>query len=288
LKLLSGRLAQDAGSLDLGHNVTIQYYAQHQLEALAPQDTVLETLERVAEPGSRPRLRTLLGSFLFSGDDVDKRVGVLSGGEKARLALARMLIRPSNLMLLDEPTNHLDLQSREVLEEALDEYEGTLVVISHDRYFINRIATSIAEIGGGRAVVFTGDYDTFLERHVAAAAPESGPPAPTADEADQGSREQRRDARRVEAEERNRRYRQRKAREEKIGPIEDEIARLEARDKDIEALQADPDVYRDRDRAKVLARERSEVDSRLKSLYARWEELADNEPDGTGAAKDQA
>jgi ATP-binding cassette subfamily F protein 3 len=280
LKMLSGRLAPDAGSLDLGHNVTVQYYAQHQLEALVPEDTVLETLERVAEPGSRPRLRTLLGSFLFSGDDVDKRVGILSGGEKARLALARMLIRPSNLMLLDEPTNHLDLGSREVLEEALDEYEGTLVVISHDRYFINRIATSIAEVGGGRAVLFTGDYDTFMERHTPVDAP--------ADEADAGSRDQKRDARRAEAEERNRRYRDRKALEEKIRPVEDEIHRLEARDKEIEAQKADPDVYRDPQRAKNLGRERSEIALRLETLYGRWEELAGNEPDGPGPAKKRA
>jgi ATP-binding cassette subfamily F protein 3 len=273
LKLLSGRLAPDAGALDLGHNVSVQYYAQHQLEALVPQDTVLATLERVAEPGARPRLRTLLGSFLFSGDDVDKRVGVLSGGEKARLALARMLIRPSNLMLLDEPTNHLDLQSREVLEEALDEYEGTLVVISHDRYFINRIATSIAEIGGGRAALFAGDYDTFLERHVATDGPAGGSAAAAPDDPDAASRDQKRDAKRIEAEDRNRRYRERKAIEDQLRPVEDEIHGLETRDKEIEALQADPEVYRDPQRAKGLARERTEIAARLATLYARWEEL---------------
>jgi ATP-binding cassette subfamily F protein 3 len=275
LKMLSGRLAPDAGSLELGHNVSVQYYAQHQLEALVPNDTVLETLERVAEPGSRPRLRTLLGSFLFSGEDVDKRVGVLSGGEKARLALARLLIRPSNLLLLDEPTNHLDLQSREVLEEALDEYDGTLVVISHDRYFINRIATSIAEVGGGRAMLFTGDYDTFLERHVPAPAPAAGPGSPAPEDADPGARDQKRDARRAEAEERNRRYRERRAQEDRVRPVEEEIHRLEAREKEIEALQADPEVYRDGDRAKSLGKERSEIASKLAGLYARWEELSE-------------
>ena len=275
LKILSGLVVPDAGAFDLGYNVTVAYYAQHQLEALDPKDTVLETLERVAEPGSRPRLRTLLGSFLFSGDDVDKRVSVLSGGEKARLALARMLIRPSNLMLLDEPTNHLDLQSREVLEDALDEYEGTLVAISHDRYFINRIATSVAEVGGGRAVVFAGDYDTYLERHVAADPGAAESRGIRATEGDTAARDQKKDARRAEAEERNRRYRERKAREEKIGPVEDEIHRLEARDKDIEKLQADPDVYRDPQRSKSLGRERADIAAGLAVLYARWEELAD-------------
>jgi ATP-binding cassette subfamily F protein 3 len=270
LKMLAGSLLPDAGSLDLGHNVSVQYYAQHQLEALVPEDTLLETLERVAEPGSRPRLRTLLGSFLFSGDDVDKRVGVLSGGEKARLALARLLIRPSNLMLLDEPTNHLDLQSREVLEEALDEYEGTLVVISHDRYFINRIATSIAEVGRGRAELFPGDYDTFLERHV---------PAPDAEESAAPPTDAKRASRRSEAEERNRRYRERKAHEERIRPVEDEIHRLETRTKEIDLLQADPDVYRDPQRAKGLGAERSEIASKLKVLYAEWEVLAAGDPE---------
>ena len=274
LKMLSGSVAQDGGTFDLGHNVTVQYYAQHQLEALVREDTVLETLERVAEPGARPRLRTLLGSFLFSGDDVEKKVAVLSGGEKARLALARMLIRPSNLMLLDEPTNHLDLQSREVLEEALDEYEGTLVVISHDRYFINRIATSIAEVGGGGAVLFTGDYDTYLERHATPGPGGSGTPA--VDDAEAGSRDQKRDTKRAEAEERNRLYRERKAREEKLRPVEDEIHRLEARDKEIVALQADPEVYRDPQAAKALGRERTELASRLATLYAQWDELAED------------
>jgi ATP-binding cassette subfamily F protein 3 len=273
LKLLSGRVTPDGGSFELGHNVAVQYYAQHQLEALIPQDTVLETLERVADPGSRQKLRTLLGSFLFSGDDVDKRVGVLSGGEKARLALARMLIRPSNLMLLDEPTNHLDLLSREVLEEALDEFEGTLVVISHDRYFINRIATSIAEVGGGRAVLFPGDYDTFLERHAAEGTADAGR-GECAAAADVSSRDHKRDARRAEAEDRNRRYRERKAMEARVRPVEDEIQRLETREKEIAALQADPEVYRDSERSKLLGRERSEIESRLATLYARWEELA--------------
>jgi ATP-binding cassette subfamily F protein 3 len=280
LKLLSGRLTPDGGSFELGHNVAVQYYAQHQLEALVPRDTVLETLERVADPGSRQRLRTLLGSFLFSGDDVDKRVGVLSGGEKARLALARMLIRPSNLMLLDEPTNHLDLLSREVLEDALDEFEGTLVVVSHDRYFINRIATSIAEVGDGRAVLFAGDYDTFLERHAAEGLADAGR-GECAAATDPSGRDHKRDARRAEAEDRNRRYRERKAQEARIRPIEDEIQRLESREKEIEALQADPEVYSNAERSKLLGRERTAITSRLATLYARWEELASEASDGS-------
>jgi len=268
LKLLSGRAAPDAGVLALGHNVVVQSYAQHQLEALDPADTVLESLERVAEPGSRPRVRNLLGAFLFHGDDVAKKIAVLSGGEKARVALARMLVRPSNLLLLDEPTNHLDLRSREVLEDALDEYQGTLAVVSHDRYFINRVATAILEVGGGGATLYAGDYDTYLERH-AADAEASAPAAP---------RDEKREARRLEAEERNRRYRERAAFAERIGPVEREIEHLEARRKEIEAERSDPETYKDAARSRELGRESVEIARSLESLYARWEELAAEAP----------
>ncbi|HVQ34472.1 MAG TPA: ABC-F family ATP-binding cassette domain-containing protein [Candidatus Bathyarchaeia archaeon] len=268
LKLVSGRLTPDAGTLVLGHNVVLETYAQHQLEALDPKDTVLQSLERVSDAGARPRLRSLLGAFLFHGDDVEKRIAVLSGGEKARVALARMLVRPSNLLLLDEPTNHLDLASREVLEDALDEYEGTLVVVSHDRYFINRVATAILEVGGGRATLYAGDYDTFLERHAGDAVV-----APLVN-----AKDEKREARRAEAEERNRRYRERTAFAERIGPVEKEIEHLEARLKAIEAERADPATYRDQDRSRELGRESSEITRALESLYIRWEELAAEAP----------
>jgi len=163
LKILAGVLAFDQGERTLGSHVAVHYYAQHQLDALDPTRTVLEELEAVAPESTHTRLRTILGAFLFSGDSVDKKVAVLSGGEKARLALARMLVRPAALLCLDEPTNHLDLASREVLESALAEFPGTIVFISHDRYFINRIATVVVEVARGVLTSYPGSYDDYLD-----------------------------------------------------------------------------------------------------------------------------
>ena len=163
LKMLAGVLAFDRGERLLGSHVAVHYYAQHQLDALDPTRTVLEELEAVAPEATHTRLRTILGAFLFSGDSVDKKVAVLSGGEKARLALARMLVRPAALLCMDEPTNHLDLASREVLESALAAFPGTIVFISHDRYFINRIATVVVEIAHGALARFPGSYDDYLD-----------------------------------------------------------------------------------------------------------------------------
>jgi ATP-binding cassette, subfamily F, member 3 len=163
LKMLAGVLDFDRGERRLGSHVAVHYYAQHQLDALDPMRTVLEELEAVAPEATHTRLRTILGAFLFSGDSVDKKVAVLSGGEKARLALARMLVRPAALLCLDEPTNHLDLASREVLESALAEFPGTIVFISHDRYFINRIATVVVEVAHGALARYPGSYDDYLD-----------------------------------------------------------------------------------------------------------------------------
>ncbi|HEV8142798.1 MAG TPA: ABC-F family ATP-binding cassette domain-containing protein [Methylomirabilota bacterium] len=162
LKLLAGTLVPDAGERALGTHVAVHYYAQHQLDALDPAHTVLEELETVAPDLGHTRVRTILGAFLFSGDSVDKKIRVLSGGEKARVALAKMLVRPAALLCMDEPTNHLDLASREVLEEALGAFPGTIVFISHDRYFINRIGTRIVRVDRGTLTSYLGSYDDYL------------------------------------------------------------------------------------------------------------------------------
>ena len=149
MRMLSGEEAPDAGERIEGHNVVMQYFAQDEATRMDPAPTVYETLASGSPLHMVPAIRNILGGFLFSGDDVYKRVRVLSGGERTRLAVARMLLRPSNTLLLDEPTNHLDLDSKEVLLDALVDYGGTLIFVSHDRYFVERLATKIIEVGDG-------------------------------------------------------------------------------------------------------------------------------------------
>ena len=162
MRMLSGEEAPDSGERREGHHLVVQYFAQDEATRLDPAPTVYETLASGSPNNMVPTIRNILGGFLFSGDDVYKRVRVLSGGERTRLAVARMLLRPSNTLLLDEPTNHLDLDSKEVLLDALVDYGGTLIFVSHDRYFVERLATKIIEVGNGTAVVYPGTYKEFL------------------------------------------------------------------------------------------------------------------------------
>src|SRR5499427_9152215 len=178
MRLLSGEEGPDGGQRVDGHNLVMQYFAQDEATLIDPAPTVYETLASGSPNDMVPAFRNILGGFLFSGDDVYKKVRVLSGGERTRLAVARMLLRPSNTLLLDEPTNHLDLDSKEVLLDALVDYGGTLIFVSHDRYFVERLATKIIEIGRGTAVSFPGTYKEYLwhkehtvEKGTTAAAP---------------------------------------------------------------------------------------------------------------------
>ena len=268
VRILAGVLPFDRGERTLGAHVVAHYYAQHQLDALDPSRSVLEELEVVAPDAARTRLRTILGSFLFSGDTVDKKIAVLSGGEKARLALAKMLTRPAALLCLDEPTNHLDLVSREVLEAALAGFPGTIVFISHDRYFINRIATSVVEVAEGRLVTYLGDYDDYLAAKARVTdASAAGDPAtsrtPTAD-------------RMPNARSRPKPGVSREVRElrRRLDEVEREIHVLEERLTGLGRALGDPALYTDGERARAVARERKEAEEQVTGLMREWEALS--------------
>jgi ATP-binding cassette subfamily F protein 3 len=170
VRLLSGEDTPTSGLLKLGHNVLAEYFAQDQYKVLDPSARMLDDISRTAPKVSDTELRSLLGCFLFSGDDVFKPLGVLSGGERNRYALARILVSPANFLLLDEPTNHLDLRAKDVLLEAINNFTGTVIFVSHDRYFIDRLATRVFEVEGGKVHVYPGNYEDYLWRKEGGAA----------------------------------------------------------------------------------------------------------------------
>jgi ATP-binding cassette subfamily F protein 3 len=273
LRIAAGTLAPDAGERQTGHKVQVAFYAQHQLEVLDPRCTVLEELERVARTDDVPRLRGHLGAFLFSGDDVEKKVEVLSGGEKARLALAKLLLRPANFLVLDEPTNHLDVAACEVLEDALRGYRGTLLFISHDRTFIDALATKVLEVRGGRLTEYLGNYGDYRRRSARRAAPDSAAAAPEtpagAPPASASKRE--RMVARERAKQRTRRLERARKR---LAALEQEINSLE---EDLEALAwklGDPEVYRDGEAVRALEAERSALRESIDARYGEWERRA--------------
>jgi ATP-binding cassette subfamily F protein 3 len=280
--IIAGRVPFEGGSRKLGHNVTAQYFGQDPGKNLDHASTVLEELESVAPSDLRPRLRTLLGAFLFSGDDVEKKVGVLSGGEKSRLVFAKMLLKPANLLLLDEPTNHLDVSAREVLEDALDRYRGTICFVSHDRSFMDRLANKVLEIEGGRLRTHLGNYSDYLwaKQREAEGAGDVQDGSRPADGRARPPGERRggpksRDQKRREAEERQRlSAAKRRAREERRRVL-DEIAASEQRLEEIGIAMLDPSIYRDGDAMKNLVTEERALRARVDELYERWAELED-------------
>ncbi len=289
LRMLAGVLPLDRGERTLGAHVAVHYYAQHQLDALTPSLTALEELERAAPELDQTRLRTILGTFLFSGDSVDKRIAVLSGGEKARVALAKMLVRPAALLCMDEPTNHLDLASREVLEEALAQFSGTIVHISHDRYFINRITTKIVEVGGGALTPYLGNYDDYLVAKARAAvdaalgpgrpggprlsgrhSPGDPPASPAPARREQAARpSSKADARRP-----RRASRELRELRKRLAEVEEQIHALEVRLVEIGEALSDPTLYADGARVRAAAAERKSAEEQVAWLLNEWEELS--------------
>jgi ATP-binding cassette subfamily F protein 3 len=285
LRILAGVLLPDSGERILGAHVTTHYYAQHQLDALDPARSVLEEMEAAAPEADRTRLRTLLGAFLFSGDAVEKRVSVLSGGEKARLALARMLVHPAPFLCLDEPTNHLDLASRDVLEDALAGFSGTMVFISHDRYFINRLAMKVVEVRDGRLVTHLGGYDDY---QAALADGPAGAAAPPAETAARPAPETARPAERgapagTPPSPPNGRARRRprvdpavRERRRRLDALEAEIHATEARLEDLGRALADPALYADGERVRAVTLERQQAEEQIAWLLHEWETLSES------------
>jgi ATP-binding cassette subfamily F protein 3 len=275
MRLLSGVEQPSAGERIPGHNVEMAYFAQDQAQVLNESRTVLEEITAYAPVDMVPRLRDVLGSFLFSGDDVHKPVAVLSGGERNRLALAILLLRPANLLLLDEPTNHLDLQSKDVLLEALSGYSGTLVFVSHDRYFVDQLATCVVDVSNGTAEEYPGNYADFLrarqgegvEEHSSERVETLAPRSKELDSAGDADKKQRKQehARRREEQKRRRRL------EKEVEELERQVTELEQRQTDLEQELADPQLYADQARFNARTDEHAQLCSELETCFARWE-----------------
>lgn len=264
-KLILSEFEPSGGSIRLGHNVFPGYYDQEQ-KNLHPHKTVIDEIWDDHINLNQTEVRTLLGSFLFKGDDVFKMVDSLSGGEKGRLSLLKLILSKSNLLLLDEPTNHLDIDSKEVLEEALINYDGTVFFISHDRYFLNRVATKIIELSPSGNEIYYGNYDYYIQKKKEKLIM-NGP-----EEKEEKTKTQLREERRKEREERENLRAIAKAQKK----IEAEIEELEEKISHLEELMCQEEVYSNEERSREIHRESQQLKDRLELLYAEWEKLIDS------------
>ena len=275
VKILGGLTRPDKGRIQPGHNVIISYFGQHQAQELNPDYTVLETMSMIEADKTISQMRSLLGTFLFRDDDVDKKVGVLSGGEKSRLALAKMIATPANLLIMDEPTNHLDMASQDILMEALNQYDGSIIVVSHNRYFLDHFTNKTLEIKEGRSFLHEGNISYYIaktqrdKREAAVDKPRPGA-APVKSSSGKGKK--------VRREQAHRRQQQNKV----LAPLkkatadhEKKVDELEAAKSTLEKVLADPDLYQDQEKFTAKSKEYAELQHRLEQAYSKWEEAQD-------------
>ena len=281
LRILAGADSDYTGTVKLGTDVAVGYFCQDNAEKITGSETILERLESKAPLALIPKLRDMLGSFLFRGDDVFKSIDVLSGGEKSRIALLELLLRPVNLLILDEPTNHLDMHSKDVLLDALKDFGGTVVFVSHDRGFIEGLATRVLELSPGRHRIFPGDYKYYMERIEAEAAGEV-PPSPASSKA--ASANEKAAAAPVadgsasgkEAwEKRKQEEAERRKIEKEVARLEKLIAEAEAKKGELEASLSLPEVYSNGEKAKAVQKKIAELAAKIESLSEQWEQAAE-------------
>jgi len=272
IRMMAGLEEYQDGDRTPGHNVTTSYFAQHQADELDLSKTVFETMREADHQADETYLRTILGCFLFQGDDVFKKVSVLSGGEKSRLALARMLLRPANFLIFDEPTNHLDMQSKAILQQALQQYEGTFMIVSHDRDFLDPIVDQVLEVRPDETNTFLGNVSYYLDKVEEREEDEVRTETNSSSSTNNGL--SRKEERRIAAQKRQQKYEKLKPFKKEIDPLEEDIEYLEMRKSEIEDKMGQPDFYEKEKQVKEVSMEYDKLKAQLVEAYARWEKLA--------------
>ena len=269
LKILNGLLDADAGSFSLGAKVQIGYYDQEH-HVLHAEKTIFEEISDTYPTLTETQIRNMLAAFLFTGDDVFKVISSLSGGERGRVSLAKLMLSEANFLILDEPTNHLDIASKEILEEALNSYTGTVLYVSHDRYFINQTATRILDLTNQSVVNYIGDYDYYLEKKEEL----TEKYAPTAQEATEEAKEETSSEGKLTWQQQKEEQARKRKQENELKKVEKRIEELETRDKEIDDTLVLPDVCTNIGRCAELSREKDKIQAELEELYEKWEDLA--------------